>query len=163
MKPHYKIIAWIIGCVVGTGLFVFLGYTVWYYKGSGVEQHGLALQEKPGFRAVHWHANLRIVVCGKERVVPANRGTPLLHTHRERNRIHIEGLIAGPQDVTLEKFMQAVGVPFGADYVWDVRNGNPCPDGQPGTWQMMILNDARSEVTTDYAINDSDTIELRFK
>lgn len=152
---------WIAGVVAALVVVGFFGYAVWYYKVSGVEEHGLALEEKPGFRAVHWHANLRILVCDQERIVPANRGTPLLHTHRERNRIHIEGLIAGPQDVTLGKFMEAVEVPFGRDQVFAVRNGEDCR-GKPGAWTMRV-NGESSEAFENYAVNDGDLIELIFE
>lgn len=142
-------------------ILTILGYSAWYYKVSGVEEHGVALQEKPGFRAVHWHANLRILVCGDERKIPVNKGEPLLHTHRDANRIHIEGLIQGPSDVTLGKFMNAVGVPFSETQVFDITNGEGC-NGQPGVWKMTV-NDASSEEFENYAINDGDNIELIFK
>lgn len=154
-------IVWIVGIVAALGVAGLLGYTVWYYKASGVEQHGVALQEKPGFRAVHWHANLLILACGQERIVPVNRGTPLLHTHRERNRIHIEGLIAGPQDVTLGKFMEAVRVPFGRDQVFEVKSGDDC-SGRAGAWSMKV-NGEPSEAFENYAINDGDIVELIFE
>jgi len=156
-----RVFVWIIAAIAALGMAVLLGYGVWYYKASGVEQHGVELKERPGFRAVHLHAALYIAVCGQERKVPVNRGTALLHTHRDANRIHIEGAIAGPQDVTLGKFMEALDVPFGRDYVFEVRNGSACPDGQSGTWKMSV-NGVQGEEFGSYAINDSDVIELRF-
>lgn len=142
-------------------LVAILGYFAWYYKASGVEEHGVALQEKPGFRAVHWHANLRILVCGQERKVPVNKGEPLLHTHRDANLIHVEGLIQGSSDVTLGKFMDAVGVPFSQTQVFDAQNGERCPDGTIGAWKMAV-NGTPSAEFREYEIKDGDEIELNF-
>lgn len=63
---------------------------------------------------VHWHADFEIWDCGKklDLVDPtglSNRvGTATFHEHGD-NRIHVEGVVADPQDANLGNFFRFIG------------------------------------------------------
>jgi len=140
-------------------LLGFLAYSVIQYQRSGIEEHGLILEEKPGYRAVHWHIELIMSACGKKLKLPLSRGTPLLHTHKTAGEIHVEGLIKGPEDATLGKFMEAVGVPFSQNRLFDFLNDNMCKDAGPNSLKMVV-NGQPNEQFENYPLSNGDRVEL---
>lgn len=150
----------ILGLLAAAALLVLIIYSVIIYRQSGVEEHGLVLEEKEGYRAVHWHARLNMSACGQKLFLPRNRGTPLLHTHSDNTRMHVEGLIREPGDATLEKFMAAVGVPFSAGRLFDFQNGRTCPGGTAPAKLKMTVNGQPNDRFEILPLNDGDVIEL---
>lgn len=153
----------IIGALAALTLLGFIIYSVVVYRRSGIEEHGLALEEKEGYRAVHWHARLQMSACGQKLFLPRNRGTPLLHTHSDNTKVHVEGLIREPADATLGKFMAAVGVPFSAERLFDWQNGQTCPGGTAPAALKMTVNGQPNEQFANLPVNDGDVIELRYE
>lgn len=156
----FKLTLKIIGTAAALGLLGLIIYSVVIYRQSGVEEHGLILEEKEGYRAVHWHAHLYMLACGRRLFLPRNRGTPLLHTHTDNTRIHVEGLIRKPEDATLGKFMDALGVPFSSERLFDFQNGQACPGEATPAILKIKINGKSSEKFEDLPINDGDIIEL---
>lgn len=155
--PLKLVVLPIILIIVGFGI-----YSIIAYRQSGVEEHGLVLEEKPGFKAVHWHAKLKMSACGKKLKLPLEKGTPLLHTHKDSEKIHIEGLITGPEDATLGKFMQAVSVSFSQNRLFDFVNDSMCSNGKSNILRMIVRGLENSEFE-NYPIADGDVIELIYE
>ena len=149
----------IVVIFVVIALLGFLTYSVVQYRQSGIEEHGLILEERPGYRAVHWHVKLIMSACDKKLKLPLERGTPLLHTHKDAEKIHIEGLIEGPRDATLGKFMEAVGVPFSQNRLFDYINDNMCKDADINSLRM-IVNGQLNEQFENYPLSNGDVVEL---
>ena len=99
---------------------------------------------------VHWHADFRIFSCGQEiNIIDpsgiSNRvGTSTLHEHGD-NRLHIEGVVDDPANFSLHRFFEAMGgnltkttlsVPTHEGQPM-ITNGDACPDGQEGQWQVF--------------------------
>ncbi len=150
---------YIVGGLLAGILVVLLGYSTYVYLQSDIEEHGVVLEEVPGFRAVHWHARLDMYACGAELRLPLNRGTPLLHTHKDPHKIHIEGLVPEGKSVTLGEFMDAVEVPFSSTQLLEYQNDNSCPDEEPDTLYMTV-NGQENAAFRDYEIRDGDVIIL---
>lgn len=109
---------------------------------------------------VHWHADFEIYHCGAalDLINPrglSNRvGTPLLHEHGD-NRIHVEGTVMDRTEVSLGYFFTAVGgeltptsirLPTTSHGLIFVTNGDRCPSGQPGRWQMFVYSIASGAI-----------------
>lgn len=135
---------------------------------SGYLIAALASQEKvvPYSKGqVHWHAKLRVFMCGEEKLMPSpfgseHLGTPLLHTHDDR-LIHIEGTVWKPEDIMLGKYMGAIGQNFKDEELIDKRNGDLC-NGVPGKVKLFV-NGKENPSLTRYIIQDDDEYELRFE
>ena len=115
--------------------------------------------------SIHWHATIKVFVCGEEYQLPAPQGghhlgLPLLHTHEDR-LIHIEGTIWKPEEITLGKYMEVIGENFKDDELIDKKNGDAC-DGQPGKVKLMA-NGKEDSMLSQYVIKDGDKYELRFE
>ncbi|MBI4441566.1 hypothetical protein HY639_05340 [Candidatus Woesearchaeota archaeon] len=122
----------------------------------------------PTFRGgdVHWHTQLEMEVCGTKIDLPRigegahHRGLPLLHTHDD-NVMHVEGYVSNPADVTLGRFMHAVGVTFSDKEFFDKKNGDLC-NGQPGMVKMWV-NHEPSTIYKDYSAKDGDIVTIKFE
>ena len=121
---------------------------------------------------VHWHADLKISICGQDIPLPKPKGgttvhgepfvgTPFMHLHNEPS-IHIEGTIRSAEDITLGKFMEVINLNFKAEELLNKRNGDPCPDGTPGKVQLFV-NEKESPELTQKVIVDGEDYELRFE
>ncbi len=98
---------------------------------------------------VHWHADFEIYGCyDKINLISpkglSNRvGTSVFHTHGD-NRIHVEGVVENPQDISLHNFFDVVGGSLTKDelivpadkYVVKFHNRDRC-DGGPGMVQVF--------------------------
>jgi len=109
---------------------------------------------------VHWHADFQIYHCGTALDLVNSSGlnnrvgTPLLHEHGD-NRIHVEGTVMDIADVSLGHFFSAVGgeftpislrLPTSDQNFIIVKNGDLCPSGQPGRWQMFVYSVASGNI-----------------
>ena len=110
-------------------------------------------------RQVHWHVILDIEICGEKQDIRGGKtsgtmsnqamyGPHLLHHHND-NTIHIEGQIMKKEDIALGNFFDGIDIPFSKDQIMDKKNGDLCPDGNPGVWKMYV-NDRPREDFRDY-------------
>lgn len=136
-----------------------LGYLVYYLSSNKVQPYTSG--------SVHWHATVDIEVCGQRQDLPriapgeGHRGLPLLHTHDD-NTIHIEGQVFKKEDISLGRFMSAVGAPFFNTTIMDMHNGDVCENtGKPGTVKL-IINDAPNDQWRDFVPKDGDAIKIIF-
>ncbi len=114
---------------------------------------------------VHWHSRLRVAICNEGVLMPApagehHIGLTLLHTHKDR-LIHIEGTVWKPEEITLGKYMEAIGKNFKGDELLDKKNGDLC-DNKPGKVRLMVNGIENSELT-HYVIKDNEDYELKFE
>lgn len=121
-----------------------------------------ALQNKPAMyvdRDVHWHANIELNVCGVPKELPCDTkgsgvvhgkefcGETLMHHHFD-GTLHIEGVIPTKEDIMLGRFFDKIGIPFAADKLLNMTNGDLC-NGVPGVVKMYV-NDIASTAFRDY-------------
>ena len=131
---------------------------------------------------VHWHADVDVFVCGEERRLPEALlggllGTGSLHTHDSstngqsfRNSdgngiIHNEGNIHNyPIEQTLGKFFELMGIPFSENGIFDVKNGDSCPDGSPGKLKVFVNDqEMQTHEFLFYIPRDGDRIKISFE
>ena len=115
---------------------------------------------------VHWHADFTIVACGTQVTLPSSHsllttevGNSHLHHHGDM-RVHVEGAIRSPSDVTLQAFFRAIGGDLEQDTItyptetgtatW--KDGDRCPDGHAGRLTVFI-NDKESSSFVNYIIS----------
>jgi hypothetical protein len=123
----------------------------------------------------HWHAALGIDICGAiAENAPAfenQSGTETragLHSHGD-GLVHIHPFTedeAG-DEATLGRFFDYGGWQVAEDHLalWSglaVRNGDPCPDGRPGTVRWMVNSEEQSGNPADYHPEDQDKITIAF-
>lgn len=110
---------------------------------------------------VHWHADFRIFACGEELVLrgPDTRlsnkvGTPTFH-HHDDQRIHVEGVVLDTRNFELADFFEIVGghltensftLPT-PDGERSFTNGDSCPDGRKGVWQVFVYQTSKHDPT----------------
>ncbi len=143
----------------GLFLAMVIGFSYWTYA---------YYSHAPDFRGgnVHWHTQLEMELCGKKVDLPRigagahHRGLPLLHTHDD-DVLHIEGYVSHPNDVTLGRFMDAVGVKFSDKTFFDKKEGDLC-EGRPGKVRMWI-NKQESILFRDYSARDGDVVTIKFE
>ena len=148
-----KIKNWIILIIVlaGIGYFIFL-----LFSSEAVESYSGG--------QVHWHSRIDVFVCGNKFDMPnpfgnEHLGSPLLHTHDDQ-LIHIEGTVWKAEDITLSKYMEAIGLNFKDDELIDKVNGDLC-DGEAGMVKLFVNGVENSELA-NYVIKDDEDYELRF-
>lgn len=120
---------------------------------------------------VHWHAEFKVFKCGEEldlvdpRGLTNRVGTPLLHGHGD-NWIHIEGVPLRRENVSLHHFFEDVGgelendrmlYPTTGDSVY-AKNGDVCPDGQPGRLQVFLFAADNGEMVQTKLDNFADYV-----
>ena len=122
---------------------------------------------------VHWHADLKITVCGENIPLPkptAGGGTvhgesfigiPFMHLHDEP-QIHIEGTIKKAEDITLGRFMDVIGMNFKDTELLDKKNGDLCPGGKAGIVKLRVNGKESSELTR-HVIVDGEEYEIKFE
>lgn len=101
---------------------------------------------------VHWHADFEIWICGEKQTLPQSTGfenkigTGSFHHHND-DRIHIEGVVAHLEDVTLSKFFETIGgsltenslgIPQEDRSIDYWQNEDRCPDGSKGTVSVFV-------------------------
>jgi len=157
-QKRKKLLLWSLGVIILIGI----GYIV------------LSLPEKPetpkqtgpySKGQVHWHAALKVFVCGEEKLMPAptgehHLGLPLLHTHADR-LIHIEGTVWKPEEINLGKYMDAIGQNFKDDELLDKKNGDLC-NSTPGKVKLLV-DGKENSLLTQYVIKDGENYMLKFE
>lgn len=121
---------------------------------------------------VHWHADIDIEICGKHIDLPRSPvstrvhgqpflGTGELHTHDD-NRVHMEGLFRNPEDISLGRFFDVIGVKFNEKEIFDYKNGRMCNDSKENKVSMLI-NGAENIKFRDYVMKDGDNIQIKYE
>lgn len=152
-KKRKLMLTWLVVILVIGG---FGYWTYWFYSGTSSFHGG----------NIHWHVKLDLWQCGQKTHIPASapgahhRGLPLLHAHDD-DTIHVEGYVSSPNEITLGRFMDAVGVKFSDKEFFDKKEGDSC-DGKAGKVQMW-LNGEPSTLYRDYSARDGDIVAIRFE
>ena len=153
-KRNKKLIKWSFIILIAGG-FVYGAYFL--FSGEKIETYSNG--------PVHWHANIKVFVCGNEIEMPSpfgnqHIGTPLLHTHDDR-LIHIEGRVLKAEDITLGKYMGNIGMNFKNDEIIDKKNGDFCGDNARKV--KLFVGGVENMELVDYVIKDGESYELRFE
>lgn len=157
--------------MVMISIIVLLGIGYCTYKVTGPSSSG---GDDEYLRGGHWHAKIDIVLCGEHKNLPfsppgqSHKGAPTLHSHDD-NKMHIEteGQIMKRNQISLGKFMDAVGVTFSATEIMDKKNGDLCLNSTtPGSVKMFV-NELPNTEFRDYVPNlvpdaQMDTIKIEF-
>lgn len=115
---------------------------------------------------IHWHAIPTIEICGEQKPIPTpigntHLGSPLLHTHEDA-KIHIEGTVSNPSQITLGGFMSNIGLKFNEKQLLDKKNGDACANGQQGK-VTLIVNGTENDQFENYVVKDGDLIKMVFE
>lgn len=118
---------------------------------------------------VHWHADFEIYNCGQHinLIDPSglsNRiGTPVLHEHND-DRIHVEGVVLEAKHANLSEFFHVIGgdmfedsisLPIEGEGLRTIKDGQSCPNGQPGKWQVFLYKtDIHAKTITQTKLDD---------
>lgn len=101
---------------------------------------------------IHWHADFEVWACGQKLEMQHSEGlenkvgTNLMHAHDDY-RIHVEGVLQHMDEASVGEFFEAIGGEFSEDTLtvplldtsmrtW--KNGDLCPDGNPGKIRFFI-------------------------
>lgn len=138
--------------IIGIVLVVSVFSAVWYGKTSKSNLPANQENKIISKNGIHWHAELKIFVKGKEIEVPANIGIGVihnpLHTHDTDGIIHMEfNRIVRENDLKLGKFFE----------VWRKKF-----DSNEGKIKMLVNGKENNEFE-DYAMRDGDKIEIRYE
>ena len=63
--------------------------------------------------------------------------------------------------ITLGQYFKAINYPFSDTQLGKYKNGDPCPDGQPGTVKV-IVDGQHSGVKSDLVLRDGKSIRVEF-
>ena len=157
-----KIGNWVIFILIVAGVFSFILWTV-----MGAIKESSSCKTDPvteinigGHNNVklHIHADLQIIIDGKEEFIPANIGISTgvmrpLHTHDTDGEIHIEGPCA--RNFRLGEFFDVWGRNFNSKCIFD-----KCDD--LGVLKMKI-NGIESNEFENYIMKDHDNILIEYK
>lgn len=119
---------------------------------------------------IHWHAGIEIYLCGERYELPdpvssdlvhgePYIGTAFMHEHND-NLIHIEGTIQKPEDITLGKFMDSIGLTFTSEQLITYTNGDLCPDGTPGKVKLLVNGNESNEFGNKVLADDNEYVLL---
>ena len=89
----------------------------------------------------HWHANFKIAICGEEAKIRcgASMCGPMNFHHHNDDIMHMEGQsIAKEEDLEIGNFFEALDIPFTKTQILNMKNGDLCPNGNPGTTKMHV-------------------------
>jgi len=151
-KKKIRNLVILILVLVGIGYFIFFLFTT-----EKVESYSGG--------QVHWHSRINVFICGNKFAMPnpfgnQHLGSPLLHTHDDQ-LIHIEGTVWNPEDITVGKYMEVIGLNFKDGELIDKENGDLCGD-ESGNVKLVVEGVENSELT-NYVIKDDEDYELRFE
>ena len=110
---------------------------------------------------LHSHVDLDIEIHGQERTIPINVGIGAreepIHTHTERNVIHLEfsGLVTR-DDIRLGRFFEIWGKKFTDQCIFDKCTGS-------GGELKMLVNGERNNQFEDYVMENGDVVEIIFE
>jgi len=107
--------------------------------------------------AMHIHQELRIIIEGREIVIPEGVGLPLncmqpIHTHDDTGTLHVESPYRYPY--TLGDFFTIWGKPFSSQQILDCK-------ADPTHRIVMTVNGVPNNEYEKYVMNDGDKIVIR--
>lgn len=118
--------------------------------------------------SVHWHADVAISTCDHDRddllrlgSQQGHVGGTVLHTHGD-GKIHVEGLVSKPDQISLGKFFDAVKLTFDRDRLLDYGTSGKTCGNETGSVKMTV-NGEPNEAYREYVFTDGDRIELRYE
>jgi len=129
---------------------------------------------------IHWHADIDIILCGQDTSLPepplgGELGTSTLHLHDKSTNlnsmpesdgngvIHIEGDVSkAPQQYTLGKIMEVIGVPFSNTSIMNYKNGDTCPNATTAGTVKVFRNNRTLENALYFIPRDHDFIRIEF-
>jgi len=125
----------------------------------------------------HWHAQLTVFVCGSEgpqdpapEFAFSTDGSQVgVHTHGDGFiHMHPRNSAESGENATVGRYVDYQGYDIDEDSfeLWgDIgtkRNGDECPDGQPGEVRWAVNGEEMSGNPADYAPQDGDRIVVAF-
>ncbi len=151
-----RITKWSLMIVLGAGI---VGYFVWFVANQPVPAEADIISRN----GMHWHPHLRIIIKGKEELIPAGIGLGAVHdpvhTHESDGIIHFEygpGSRVTKNDTRLGRFFEIWGKRFTKECIFDFCTGSE------GTMKMMVNGEANTEFE-HYAMKDNDKIEIIYE
>lgn len=102
---------------------------------------------------VHYHADFEIYNCGRQIEVKKSEGlsnkigSELVHTHNDK-RMHIEGVILDPHEISIGHFFESLGgklengilvIPTEKGQL-SLKDGDLCPDGNKAKVQVFVYS-----------------------
>lgn len=123
----------------------------------------------------HWHAQLAVNVCGEfqdpapEFEVSTDGERVGVHTHGD-GFIHIHPFTSAESGnkATVGRYLDYQGYDIDEDSfeLWEPigqkRNGDTCPDGQPGTVRWAVNGEEQNGNPADYRPEDGDQVVVAF-
>lgn len=147
-----KISTWIITAIVGIAAVIAL---VFFSTINHDSSENVSIPTTP----IHWHANLTIIIDGKQIPIPANVGLGKvhqpMHTHDNDNVIHVENKYPTKKTMQLGYFFEVWDKQFSENCIFEY-----CTD--KGTLTMTI-NGQQNNAFDEYIIRDADSIIIEYK
>lgn len=123
-----------------------------------------------GEKAIHWHSQLNISICGKPYHLPLETGDlNKQHTHAQQGKLHAHimmkmsetGEVLEPEKLKLGHLFEQFAIPFNETCIAEHCNGNPC-EGKQGKLRMTV-NGKDSLEFANYSWSDNDEIRIYFE
>ena len=115
----------------------------------------------------HWHASLRMDVCGEEVNLPASEGG--IHSHGDGFiHLHPYTMDDAGSGANIGRFFDSFPLEIDSDRVETLegglfQNGDICPDGTIGTVQVLVNGQDITESFREYTPKDEDTVGVYFR
>ena len=115
----------------------------------------------------HWHAPLRMEVCGEAINLPASEGG--IHSHGDGSiHIHPYTVNDAGSRANIGRFFDSFPLEMDSDRVETLegglfQNGDICPDGTIGTVQVLVNGQDITESAREYTPKDEDAVEVYFR
>lgn len=163
-------------------LTVFISFLATHFTGeSGVKSdegivfcqpENAPIEKQKCFFTAHGHIHFDIEVCGQKKILPFETGDlQKLHTHIETNKVHWHALlpvdkstrnITDYSDLKLSSLFKELKISFTNEGIYDVKNGNKCPNGKIGKLRVFVNGDEKEDYT-NYIVKDKDKITIKFE
>ena len=151
-KQKKKVRNWVIALLV-VGLIIF-GTSIIVNKSPATAQLPADIPNMP----IHWHPHLRIVIDGRETIIPKNIGLGAvhmpIHIHEEDNILHMENDNPTSETVRLGYFFKVWNKHFDRTCIFEY-----CTD--KGTLKMSVNGKENSEFES-YVMHDKDEILIEY-
>ncbi len=126
--------------------------------------HFFTSSTPPERKAIHWHSQLNISICGTPYHLPLEAGDlNKQHTHNSTSKLHLHAMVKDERsdELRLGNLFEQLSIPFNSTCLADYCNGDPCPDGKQGMLTMTVNNKPNQEFD-NYLWRDGDVISVRF-
>ncbi len=162
LKQHYKkkltkkVIGWAIFAII------ILGILFLFYRAINISKNFQPYTSG----TVHWHADFNVKLCGQELDFSNlggeahHVGLPLLHTHGD-NKVHIEGAISRPEEITIGRFFDAIGNKFTSTNFDDYTNDNDKCGGDNKI--KFFVNSQENLQFENYVLKDGDIVGIIYE